>query len=155
VEEVLKTEMALASGKERASFTYEELVQRRLKAMRGSASLEGCKSLVNRGSEKVAGTKDRYRFTHDVRINITLPFIMLTKEQSEIVGRGIKCPVCVIKGEPGDDYEPREDFVKAIENVRKTNNTSLVEYHTVPGTHHFFMNSPELVAPIINKFLDS
>jgi pimeloyl-ACP methyl ester carboxylesterase len=153
VESILKTESVLQSGNERASYSYEEMVDKVVTARNKTVSREGCEALLRRGAERIAGT-DRYRFTHDIRTNVPKPFRMISAEQSEQMGSQIKCPVCMIKGDPGEDYEPREEFVKYVENLRKTS-ASPVEYHTVPGTHHFHLNTPELVAPIINKFLIS
>jgi len=151
---VLKTESVLNSGKERKSFTFEELVQHNFKSRKGTVNIEGCRALVARSSEKVPGTDNLYRFTHDVKLNIPVSFRIFTKAHGEGIANRLKCPICFIKGDPGENYEPLEDLVETVELVRKLN-PSPVEYHMIPGSHHFHLNSPELVAPIVNKFLDS
>ncbi|CAL8118850.1 unnamed protein product [Orchesella dallaii] len=61
--------------------------------------------------------------------------------------------VCAIKGDPGEDYEPRENYMRMVETIKKGNSGKVV-FHLVPGTHHLHLNEPECVAPLISEFLD-
>jgi len=151
IQSIMKTQDIIQAGKERPSYTYSKILEKVITSRNNTVTKEGCEILLKRGAEQIPGT-DRFRFTHDVRLNVPRPFKLFSTEQSSIMSKAMKCPICVIKGDPGDDYEPREDFVKAVEDIKLTN-PSPVEYHTVPGTHHFHLNTPNLVAPIINKFL--
>jgi hypothetical protein len=147
---LFKVEEKLSKRCPPPAYTYDEIVQKSYLGRDKSISVEGCKILLQRGA--VQQPNGKYSFTHDLRVTIPAGMGRFSDEQSISVGSNISCPVCVIKGEPGNDYEPRDEFIRVFDNIRKTNRGK-VEFHLVPGTHHFHLNSPELVAPIINKFL--
>ena len=131
-------------------YDYDEIVQKSYLGREKSISVDGCKILLQRGA--VQRPDGKFSFTHDLRVTIPSAQGRFSDEQTMTIGSNISCPVCIIKGEPGNDYEPREQFLETVENIRKSNNKK-VEFHLVPGTHHFHLNDPQLVAPIINKFL--
>jgi len=147
---VIDVEQKIATG-QTPTYTYEEILQRTFDGRKGTVTMDGCKILLERGAVKLPNGK--YSFTHDLRVKIAAGAGRFSVEQSRMIGAEITCPVCVIKGEPGSDYEPRPNFLKGVDNLKK--NSKNVEFHLAPGTHHFHLNEPHLIAPIISKFLDS
>lgn len=134
------------------SYTFDEILQRTMKARKGTVTEEGVKTLLNRGAVPDSENPDLFKFSHDLKTNIPTMFGRFTFEESLQTAGNIKCPVCVIKGDPGEDYEPRENFMKMV-NAIKSSNGGKLEFHLIPGTHHLHLNEPSIVAPIISKFL--
>ena len=56
-----------------------------------------------------------------------------------------------------DTYFLEEDDIKftneTFELLKKSSNKKIIKKIAVPGTHHFHLNNPELLAPHINEFL--
>ena len=132
------------------SYTYDEILEKTYLGRGKSINLEGCKILLKRGAARLPD--GRYSFTHDLRVTVPTALGKFSDSQTLDIGAAIRCPVCVIKGEPGNDYELREKFMQTVDHISKT--APLVEFHSIPGTHHFHLNDPQLVAPIINEFLE-
>lgn len=133
------------------AYSYDEALERSYLGRDKSICREGCKILLQRGALQ-RPEDGKYQFTHDLRVTVPTAVGRFTAEQSAIIASDIKCKVCIMKGEPGIDYEPREEFLKVVDSIRRSSDKK-VEFHLVPGTHHFHLNSPELIAPIINNFL--
>jgi len=147
---LFKVEEKLSKRLPPPAYAYDEIVERSYLGRKKSICVDGVKLLLKRGATQ--RPDGLYSFNHDLRVTIPTGMGRFSSGQTLAIGANIGCPVCVIKGEPGDDYEPRENFLEVVENIRKRSNKK-VEFHLVPGTHHFHLNTPELVAPIINKFL--
>jgi len=139
------------TGKAPPSYSFEELVKRFHDGRGGTISMDGCRTLMNRGSIRLPN--NTYRFAHDPKAAFPTGLWRFSPDQTEELAQNIKCPVCFIKGEPGGDYEPRENYDRVVELMRTS--SERVEYHGVPGTHHFHLNDPHPVAPIIAQFLES
>lgn len=138
-------------GKAPPSYSFDEIVKRFYEARGGTISMEGCRTLMHRGALRLPD--NTYRFAHDVKAAFPTGLWRFSPSQTEELARSITCPVCFIKGDPGGDYEPRENYDKIIDLIRTS--SERVEYHTVPGTHHFHLNNPQQVASIITRFLES
>lgn len=135
------------------SYTYEEILRRTVKARKQTVTEEGVQSLLERGAVPDGKDPSLFQFSHDLKTNIPSMFGRFTYDESLNIASRIKCPVCVIKGDPGEDYEPRENFMKMVNAVKSANGGKL-EFHLVPGTHHLHLNQPLAVAPIITNFLE-
>ncbi|ODN03188.1 putative serine hydrolase [Orchesella cincta] len=135
------------------SYPYDVLLQRVVKARRGTVTEEGIKTLLKRGAAPDPTNPNLFQFTHDLKTTIPSQYGRYTYEQSLKIASNLKCPVCVIKGDPGEDYEPREKYLEMVGAVKKANSGKVV-FHLVPGTHHLHLNEPECVAPLISEFLD-
>ena len=147
---LFKIEEKLSLRRPPPAYDYDEIVQKSYLGRDKQISVESCKILLQRGAFQRPDGK--FCFSHDLRVNILTALGRFSEEQTLKLGSNISCPVCIMKGEPGNDYEPREQFLEVVENIRKSNKKK-VEFHLVPGTHHFHLNDPQVVAPIINKFL--
>ncbi|CAG7784747.1 unnamed protein product [Allacma fusca] len=146
---ITKIEKKLAEQAGPPTYSYDEILQRTYNGRKESVNLEGCKILLERGA--IALPNNKYRFSHDIRVTVPAS-IPIPETVSEEMAKNLKCPVCIIKGDPGEYYEPKENFDSFIDFMRQ--NVSDFEFHYAPGTHHFHLNDPQPVAPIITQFLD-
>jgi len=144
-------ETKLARGGGQPSYTWNEILHKTYSGRDMSINLEECKLLLRRGAKELPN--GRFQFTHDLRATIPTMWGRFSTDQSATFAENLQCPVCIIKGEPGMDYEPRESYMSHVELVRRY--AERVEFHLVPGSHHFHLNNPELVAPIVSSFLVS
>lgn len=108
---------------------------------------------MKRGAIPLGNPLGYYRFAHDIKATYPTGLWRFSPSHTEEIARDITCPVCFIKGEPGGDYEPREKYNQIVQ-LMQWNNSNRVEYHHIEGTHHFHINNPFPVAPIITKFLE-
>jgi hypothetical protein len=147
----MEIERRAVMGKPPPSYTYDGIIQKLYEGRGGSIGIPGCKTLMQRGAIRLPN--NRYQFSHDIKAAVPTGLWRFSSEQTEEIARSIKCPVCFIKGEPGGDYESREHYTRIIDLMRTS--SERVECHGVIGTHHFHLNDPRPVAPIINQFLES
>ena len=147
----MEVERKAGMGKSPPTYTYDEIIQKFYEGRGGTINMEGCKTLMTRGATRLAD--NRYSFAHDIKAAIPTGLWRFSPSQTEEIATSITCPVCFIKGEPGGDYEPRENYNRIVDLMRIS--SERVEYYGISGTHHFHLNDPYPVAPIISKFLDS
>ncbi len=154
VEAILEVENVLAKNPIPSPSTYQQLLNRIKKARTGMVSEEGCKILLDRNIIKEG--ENSYRFSHDLKLRIAPGMAMMTTEQFSQFWEAIKAPVLFIKAETNDQFSEQasKDFQIAMEMAKTQNPNMNVEYH-VAGNHHVHLNSPNLIANIISKFLDS
>jgi pimeloyl-ACP methyl ester carboxylesterase len=138
--------------------TFEELVEimylsRKDMGLRVNMGItkEGCRTLTERGSQK--SHTGKYYFTRDLKLNSrsfgrsTLPFIHALAEQ-------MTCEVLYIRGSKGIIIEKwLEACEKSIQGMQKK--SKRVEYINVDGGHHLHLETPDRVAPVIKRFLNS
>jgi len=134
----------------RKAYPFETLVERFYEGRMGTVSKEGCRILLQRGSE-LAG-ENSYRLNYNLRTLIPGQEGRIQPDIVRDIASRIVCPVCYIKADPGNKYWEEDDLNQVIEIIRDSNGNR-VETHVVPGTHHFHLDSPELLAPIISRFL--
>jgi len=151
VDSVFDLEAQLAKNSPTPSYSYEEIVKKFYDRRKSTIGMEGCRALMKRGSSQLPDGK--YEFRYDIRSTRSPGHGRFSKEQNDFIGRGIKCPVCIIRAENGTKPESEEVFMDYIENTRKVN--PRIELHIVPGTHHVHLNEPQVPASIINYFLES
>ena len=73
------------------------------------------------------------------------------QEIAEEYASKITCPHLLVKATGSTKYMTDEAFDRLLK-VYRNNNPNFV-YREVEGGHHVHMNSPEIVAPIISRFL--
>lgn len=131
-------------------YSYEDILKRLYEGRQGTVSKEGCNALLKRGASKLG--KDHYQFSYNLRTNIPGQEGRTPPEISLKLAEEISSPVCFIKGDPGNVYDEKEETEKFL-GIFKNKLGKDFEHHTVPGTHHFHLNDPQLVAPIALNFL--
>ena len=76
----------------------------------------------------------------------------MVQELTEEFGSRVQCPHLLIKASEGSKYMSDEKYDKII-SVFMENNPHF-QYEQLPGGHHLHLNTPEIVAPVINTFLE-
>lgn len=106
-------------------------------------------TLMKRGLIEV--NKNEYTWSADFRLRIPTAFNM-TEDMSVEFASKVQCPHLVIKAAQGPRYMSDEVYSR-IQGVFRKYNPNFV-YRELEGGHHLHLNTPETVAPIINRFLD-
>lgn len=121
--------------------SLDEPVAARMAA--GNLSEASARLLVQRGTEACAG---QFRFRSDPRE--TLPSLLRGSEEQVVTAlQQIACPVLVILAEPATSYLSGAPAQRRLEALRP------LEIHRLPGNHHLHMETPQVVAPLIDAFL--
>jgi len=110
---------------------------------------EAVETLMKRGLFKVG--EDEYTWSADLRLRIPTAFNM-TEDMTEEFNSKVQCPHLLIKSDKGPKYMSDEVYDRLLKVFRK-NNPNFV-YREVEGGHHLHLNTPEIVAPLVNEFLD-
>jgi len=116
----------------------------------GSITKESVQTLMSRGLVEMPDGSG-YTWSADLRLRIPTAFNMV-QELTEEFGSKVECPHLLIKGTDSSKYMSDENFDSMLK-VFRLNNPNF-QYRELHGGHHLHMNTPELVAPVINKFLD-
>ena len=117
----------------------DSAIKERMEASR--ISYESAKALVERGTIKI---DQSYAWTYDRRL-FSMPASFPQNDYVDALLRGIRVPVCLIKGAQGLKY-PRALFdhrKKLIKNL---------DMHEIQGGHHLHMDNPKPAAVILNRF---
>ncbi|XP_073997770.1 probable serine hydrolase isoform X1 [Rhodnius prolixus] len=137
-----------------STFTFDEcvnFVDKERKSFDLGINMESCKILVSRGTSNIGNGK--YYFTHDSRLGAHA-FGRNTASYNLALASRIKCQVLNVHASGGvnvNAFGLEEDkHIKMMnENCKSCLNLVL------EGGHHIHLESPEVVAPHINKFLNS
>lgn len=104
---------------------------------------ESAKLLTQRGTQTVQGG---VTWCFDRRHQLFRSVWYPDEDQALAYLRGIECPCCVILAEQGIPYA-QEQLASRLDALKDK------EKHVVPGRHHVHMDSPELIVPIVDRFL--
>ncbi len=103
---------------------------------------EAMMALLERG---LAEGPDGFYFRHDPRLRDG-SLLRFTEGAVAQVLRSLECPVLLLRA--GEGWLPEEStFASRVEHVRD------LRVVPVEGSHHVHLNSPEIIAPHINRFL--
>lgn len=131
------------------AYPIEEMVEKIIKATRGSVNKETARFLLKRNirhSEKHPG---KFYFTRDNRLkhNFSPSF---SQDLSIELAKRISCPYLFIKAKNSPYYEKKE-YHEEVANILRNNKN--FEYHTVDSTHHVQLTEPEKISGIISDFI--
>jgi len=137
------------------SYTFEDACGRAFMASNlinglGSISKESVETLMTRGLIKTPDGSG-YTWSADLRLRIPTAFNMV-QEITEEFGSRVTCPHLLIKATDSSKYMSDESYDKILKVFRDKN--PHFQYSELPGGHHLHLNTPELVAPVINTFLE-
>lgn len=139
---------------ELSGFTFEECLSHMVNvrnSIRLPVSRESCKVLLSRGTCNLGNGK--YYFSHDKRLK-AYSFGRNTFLYNKALASRIKCKVLNIHAIGGintEEYGLEEDKHMKIMSENCESCLNLV----LEGGHHIHLETPEAVAPHINKFLNS
>ncbi|XP_023345890.1 serine hydrolase-like protein [Eurytemora carolleeae] len=115
----------------------------------GSITKKSVETLMSRGLVEVPDKG--FTWTHDLRLRIPTMFNMVLEVAEEYASK-ISSPHLLIKATDSNKYMPDESYDRLLKVMR--NNNPRFIYREVEGGHHVHLNKPEVVAPIINRFLE-
>lgn len=131
------------------SYTLEEIAKKWHLGTSKSVALESTRYLMKRGLKQSSTDPNKYYFSRDSRLKLSL-FQPEKKKFVEALVRRLKCPTLYLKA-IDSPYASDEFSVEMREIIEKNNEN--YEIHFVPGTHHVHLNNPERIAPLIIQFL--
>ncbi|XP_047021249.1 probable serine hydrolase [Helicoverpa zea] len=137
--------------KEPPAYTLEEIPKTWNIATNGSIAVESVQHLLKRGVKQSKIDPNKYYFSRDPRVKYAL-LIPEDKKMVEALVRRLKCPMLHIKAI--DSPFSSSKFSLEMRDILQKQNDKY-EFHFVPGTHHVHLNNPEVVAPIIEKFIQN
>ncbi|KAJ8945420.1 hypothetical protein NQ318_009876 [Aromia moschata] len=136
--------------KTQPTYTYEQAFKKLMSGRQTATTplvLEAAKALMSRGVERVGD--DRYKFTLDQRMKCYIDPLHDNRYALETLKRDpVKCPVLIILAHQSRMFNI---YFKDIIGYLKKRKNFTIKY--VDGDHDVHNNSPEVVAPHINKFL--
>lgn len=91
-----------------------------------------------------------YTWSADYRLRVPSGLNMTEDMAAEFASQ-VQCPHLVVKAAQGPRYMSAEVYTRLREVFRKYNQNFV--YRELAGGHHLHLNTPEAVAPVINKFL--
>jgi pimeloyl-ACP methyl ester carboxylesterase len=133
-------------------YTWEEIVEKQYLGSGKSLTRESAALLLQRGAYKSQTKEGHFGFTRDIRQMFSLLASLPFPHIKELASR-IKCEVLNVKFKQAPYYEDVKFVTEVLEVIRT--NAKRLEYHEVKGSHHSHLNTPEHVAPIVAKFLQS
>lgn len=137
-------------GKTPPDYTYEELLANFCKGRKNLISVESCKVLLSRGI--IERKNGKFGYSRDVRIKLNA-LGRLTNENLLNLAPMIKCDHLSIQASNGVvKSDLKGDIYKqTVELIMK--NSPKNKHMILTGNHHIHLDSPELVADEVNKFL--
>lgn len=152
VDKLLKIENKMESS-EPPSYLFSDMVELMYSGYGGSLTRDSCGALLMRGVKR-ASSPHMYHFSRDPRLKVGYHGCHNEKLVLDIAAE-IKCDFLSIRGKSGVEMDNvSEEVYKETLKLLQLN-CRRFEHHEVEGTHHLHLNTPEVVAPIINKFLES
>lgn len=131
-------------------YSETEAVKRLMDSHSNSLTRESAEVLLKRGAKK---QRWGYTFSRDLRLRYLSIENRLTDElMLEYMSEPFRPNLFIIRANRSPYHRPESLRLKYYELFAK--NCPLFREVVLDGTHHLHMNTPELVAPEINKFLD-
>lgn len=131
------------------TYTYEAMTKMVVNSPIAPVSEEAAKILLERGSMMTEDGK--YRFNRDPKVKGP-PLAGWPARDLLAFCLEVKSNVLCIKAESSSYYSTKEFFDECWTNVSKAAISADLRF--VPGGHHVHLQSPDVVAPILNEFFD-
>lgn len=136
------------SSENSPTYLFEELVGMVVRSHVAPIGEEAVRTLLLRGTESVGDGK--YRLLRDPKVKGFATTGWSAKELLNFC-RDLKMNVLCVKAESAPFFGGKEFFEEAWEVVAKV--AKHAEFHYVPGGHHVHLENADVVAPIVNDFL--
>ncbi|XP_015120850.1 probable serine hydrolase isoform X1 [Diachasma alloeum] len=133
------------------SYEYNEMLDIIMDAYKGSITKEGAEVLMKRGTQPAAMPGKHY-FSRDPRLKVSM-LGAFSMDLTNAYAEKITCSYLNIRAKSGLKWDYPNHYQEILNIIKKS--ASKFEYHEVEGSHHVHLNNPELVAPIIQNFLES
>lgn len=147
---IIKWELRIHGQTEPPTYEWDELVERLYLGTNKSVYKDCCKYLLERNIKPSQNEANKYFFSRDNRLKMSL-FYALPQAVNLEMARRIKCPHLFIKALQAPFYERKEYFDETLKVLKQNPN---FEYYEVDGTHHVHLNEPEKISQIVNPFIN-
>jgi pimeloyl-ACP methyl ester carboxylesterase len=131
----------LPNKKKRYYDSYEQALKSRLKVNKMLVS--SCEALLNRGLQNI---DDAWCWRTDPRLMLPSA-LQLSEEHVLAFLKQITCPSMIVRPNPGFPF-PEQTIIQRTKVVRN------LEIERIEGHHHVHLDNPEIVATLINRFLE-
>ncbi|XP_066996708.1 probable serine hydrolase [Anabrus simplex] len=152
IDKFLEYENMKEAGK--PCYVYNDMIDLVWDTYRGSLTRECCEVLMKRGMAPAyrAFSEDttQYQFCRDARLKIAGMGALTIDLVLEYASK-IRCEYLNIKGIPGMKFDHPENYFLVLDKIKKT--AKHFEFYEVEGTHHFHINTPELISSYVIDFL--
>ncbi|XP_030760012.1 probable serine hydrolase [Sitophilus oryzae] len=147
----IKNSDLVMENNEPPSYTMEEIRKKVIQPNHGSIHTDVAHYLLERSIARSKTQPDKYYFTRDPRLKAEA-FIYVSQEESVYMAQYIRCPVFIAKAKGFGYFEPKENYYKVMEVLKRT--VPDFEHHYVEGTHHAHLNNPGAeLSSLINNFI--
>lgn len=133
------------------SYSYEELLKKKMVANQGSLNRESAEYLLKRGSKPSALYPDRYYFSGDTRLKFLGRF-RETPETQRIIAKRIRCPYLFFRARGDRDRINMQNLEQVLGIIQQKN--PYFEWHYVQGGHHVHLLEPEKFCDRICGFIE-
>lgn len=132
-------------------YAMDELVERVREGSLYSVNRDKAKYLLSRGSRPSPNQPDKFVISRDIRVKY-MHIIYIDQKTCLELMKNIKAPYLFIRGSDNEFSEPPHRLRESIKSFSKCNRR--FETMKVKGTHHFHLNTPELISKRISIFLE-
>jgi len=129
------------------SYTYENLIKKRLSNKLFPMNTESVQFLVYRGVRPSKSDPNKYYFSCDNRLKEFE--IIMPVDVYDDIAKTIVAPFCFIKAE--QSIFPGREYIRIVDNLRSN---PKFELHRVDGGHHVHLDDPVRIGAIITKFIN-
>lgn len=152
IEEYLKFS-SVDQSVEPPSYEMEELKQRLYESSRQTIEVKSASHLLKRNVKPSAVNPDRFYVTRDPRLRQGFHFLG-SKEEIYDDAKQVTFPLCLVVPDGNSPFfdKDNEYFQKVMQRLAKTSRH--LEVHHLQGTHHLHLNNPEVVADVVNSFIE-
>lgn len=150
VKNFIKADIRNQIDSEPPAYSYDEIVERWCKATNNSITKEVAPYMMKRNIAESTKNPGNYYFTRDSRIKSNYS-TNLPQEVSLELAKRIQIPYLFMKATKSPYYEDKKYFDETIEILKQN---ELFQLEFVEATHHLHLTHPEIVAPIVSKFLE-
>lgn len=131
-------------------YTYNEMIQHIHENTKKSINKDKAKYIIERGTKPSTTNPNRLRFSRDIRVKY-IQFMFADHKKTLQYIKRIQAPYLFIRGDDRNFSEPESLISETIDEFRRQNEQ--FEMFKVDGTHHFHLNTPELIADKVSEFL--
>jgi pimeloyl-ACP methyl ester carboxylesterase len=133
------------------NYTIEEIKEKICAPNNNSVTYEHCHHLMERNIAPSKTNPGKYYFTRDPRLKVG-ELMNWPQEESVALAKLINCPVFIGKAIGGSYYEVKQNFYEVLDILKESSVDC--QYHRLEGSHHIHLNNPEVLADLIQKFID-
>lgn len=141
---------SLDKNQKAPEYTYDELVERVHDGSYESVDHAAAKYLIQRGAKRSSTDPNKFYFARDIRWKYFQNAYVDHNVSFEMI-KYIRAPYLFAKGDDKIFSESSKNIFEAVDAFRR--HTPDFQMLKVDGTHHFHLNTPEVIADRVGEFL--